>query len=211
MKVDVTGGEPDYERFAAIVKARIKALLRSHQQVSDLGGPSLSTLSTIVNGTWREGRRPVRLQQTLNKLDVGLDWDPGGARRALYYGDPGAAAQPEEPATPEPTTDRFLRNLFERIHMLTPAQLSEVSALTDGLLLDSREAVAAAEAVSPEAALRDDPTLSDRKREHLLVVLATARAVPDDAIVLPVLGYTPPPEPAVRNDEDGAEAESPSR
>jgi len=72
----------DVKRLARHVRERREQLGLSQEEVANRGGPSDTTLGKIENGLGSFAR------QTLEKLDVGLDWRVGSARRVLEGGDP---------------------------------------------------------------------------------------------------------------------------
>lgn len=76
--------EPALKRFGDIVRERRQALRLSQEDVTARGGPSDTTLTKIENVEWN----PTRPNETLRKLDVGLGWEPGSARRVLDGGEP---------------------------------------------------------------------------------------------------------------------------
>ena len=71
------------ERFGELVLARRAELDLSQMDVWQAGGPSNTTLTEIENG------RLERLTRTTaKKLDVGLQWESGSAKRAWEGGEP---------------------------------------------------------------------------------------------------------------------------
>lgn len=64
------------QRLGEAVRQRRKELDLTQLEVWQSGGPSNTTLTTIENG---EATSLVRT--TARKLDVGLQWEPGSARR----------------------------------------------------------------------------------------------------------------------------------
>lgn len=71
------------ERFGLIVRKRRDDLAMSQLDVWQAGGPSNTTLTTIENGL------ATSLQNaTAKKLDRGLRWRPGSARRVWGGGEP---------------------------------------------------------------------------------------------------------------------------
>ncbi|AYB69463.1 transcriptional repressor [Corynebacterium phage Juicebox] len=78
------------DHLAEVVVSRRRALGLSQQAVASAGGPSDTTQSRIeAAGT------PGPSRQTLDKLDVGLQWEPGSARRV--YEDGGEPTELVEP------------------------------------------------------------------------------------------------------------------
>lgn len=77
-------------RLGQIVRARREELDLRQDELADRGGPSTTTMTKIENGTGEPA--PV----TLRKLDVGLRWERGSARRVLRGGDPTPLAAPSE-------------------------------------------------------------------------------------------------------------------
>lgn len=102
----------DIQRLADAVRARRDALDLTQLDVHGRGGPSNSTLTSIENGA-ASSVSPA----TLRKLDAGLGWERGSARRVyLEGGDPVAVggpvkgdyvAAPGEPATVTLTEDEL--------------------------------------------------------------------------------------------------------
>lgn len=130
------GSAPDFERFARIVKARRDALGLNQEQVSANGGPSSTTFTNIENLRWRPGRA-----QTLQRLDIGLRWEPGSAARVLYEGGdptPQETAAPPLRETPSPpvasTTERSTAHLAISLTVLLDTATSGMwSSLGDRL------------------------------------------------------------------------------
>lgn len=83
----------DLERLAAAVLARREELDLTQKAVYADGGPSDTTLSKIEAGT-----HPVS-PSTLRKLDKGLQWERGSARR-IFKGEGDAVPLGSEPAVP---------------------------------------------------------------------------------------------------------------
>lgn len=75
--------ELDWERLGRYVRAARGP--RSQRDIRKAGGPSDETISKIERGKWRPKRG---VQETLDKLDVGLDWEPGSAVSVLEGGEP---------------------------------------------------------------------------------------------------------------------------
>lgn len=71
------------QRFGGLVLARRNELELSQVEVSDAGGPSNTWLTLIENG-----RLESLSRVTARKLDTGLKWEPGSARRAWNGGEP---------------------------------------------------------------------------------------------------------------------------
>lgn len=84
-------------RMRDAVIARMEELGLTQQDVAASGGPSTSTLTLIAKGEWDPGRLAAT---SLRKLDAGLQWTPGTARR-IWHGDP-PAAQPTTAPTVRP-------------------------------------------------------------------------------------------------------------
>lgn len=82
------------DRLGKAVLARRKQLDVTQMEVWQSGGPSNTTLTAIENG---ETTSLVRA--TARKLDVGLRWEPGSAKRVWEGGDP--------TPLPAPTPDEF--------------------------------------------------------------------------------------------------------
>lgn len=77
--------EPQWDRLAYYVTAFRSTRGMSQKAVSANGGPSDTTLSKIETGEWRPTRG---VDQTLEKLDAGLGWQPGSASQVLAGGEP---------------------------------------------------------------------------------------------------------------------------
>jgi len=75
--------EPDLHNLAEHVLARRRAKDLTQMDVWKLGGPSNSTLTAI-----EAARGPAPSRSTLRKLDRGMNWSPGSARRVLLGGNP---------------------------------------------------------------------------------------------------------------------------
>ncbi|MEJ9078543.1 helix-turn-helix transcriptional regulator [Gordonia malaquae] len=75
--------EPDLERLARYVKSRRQHLGLRQDEVGARGGPSTTTLTKVENAT-----PPAPATVTLRKLDRGLGWTAGSARRLLEGGEP---------------------------------------------------------------------------------------------------------------------------
>jgi len=71
------------DRFADLVKQRRTDLDLTQTDVYTQGGPSQPTQTAIDAGTSKN-----LTAATLRKLDRGLRWEPGSAKRALAGGDP---------------------------------------------------------------------------------------------------------------------------
>jgi hypothetical protein len=67
---------------------------RSQKAIQRLGGPSDTIIGKIENNHWRPKRA---VDDTLAKLDKGLDWEQGSALRILRGGEP-EARTPAQPA-----------------------------------------------------------------------------------------------------------------
>lgn len=74
---------PDWARLAAAVRAARGP--RTQKSITDAGGPSDTTIGKIEANEWRPTRG---VNDTLNKLDNGLGWEPGSAARILAGGEP---------------------------------------------------------------------------------------------------------------------------
>lgn len=73
----------NWQRLARAVSARRAELGVSQDTVHDRGGPS-----DIVLGRIERDEDPRPRNDTINKLDAGLEWQPGSAQRVLAGGDP---------------------------------------------------------------------------------------------------------------------------
>lgn len=74
----------DTERLGQAILARRDHLALNQQEVAAAGGPSDTTLSKLENGAVDNVSNA-----TLKKLDLGLQWVSGSARRVLYaHADP---------------------------------------------------------------------------------------------------------------------------
>ena len=69
---------PNLKALGQAVYERRSMLGLTQDQVAARGGPSDTTLTRI-----EAGEPPVPMAATLRKLDVGLSWTPGSARRVL--------------------------------------------------------------------------------------------------------------------------------
>lgn len=77
--------EPQWDRLAYYVSAHRARRGMSQKAVTKNGGPSDTTLGKIEAGKWRPQRG---VDETLDKLDHGLGWEPGSASRVLAGGEP---------------------------------------------------------------------------------------------------------------------------
>ncbi|MCF8786133.1 MULTISPECIES: helix-turn-helix domain-containing protein [Rhodococcus] len=75
----------DSARLGDYVAARRRELGLTRAQVQQAGGPSVSRLATIEENSGPDPSAP-----TLQKLDAGLQWQPGSAARTLSGGIPRA-------------------------------------------------------------------------------------------------------------------------
>jgi transcriptional regulator with XRE-family HTH domain len=105
-------------RLAQAVRARREQLDLSQLDVGQAGGPSNTTLTEIENG------RVEKLSRTTaRKLDVGLQWEPGSAKRAWEGG---------EPTPLRPTRDlEDLRRRVQAAEFLSDEQKAEILASID--------------------------------------------------------------------------------
>lgn len=106
------------ERLAQRVRARRDELDLSQLDVWQAGGPSNTTLTEIENG------RTERLTRTTaRKLDAGLQWEPGSAKRIWEGGEP-------RPLGPSPVGDDLddLRRRVEDAAFLSPEDKAEILA-----------------------------------------------------------------------------------
>ena len=71
------------DRLAQAVRARRAQLDLSQLDVWQAGGPSNTTLTEIENG-----RVEALTRTTAKRLDLGLKWEPGSARRVWEGGEP---------------------------------------------------------------------------------------------------------------------------
>lgn len=115
------GMSTNAERFAEIVKTRRLELDYNQIELGDAGGPSNTTLTKVEGGTLEELTRT-----TARKLDVGLRWLPGSARKVWEGGDP----------TPIPDGVRVqdaegLRDLIERAAEVDAATKAELLRVLD--------------------------------------------------------------------------------
>ncbi|MBI2698644.1 MAG: helix-turn-helix transcriptional regulator [Mycobacterium sp.] len=83
----------DLERFGRVVRARREELGIQQEEMSSYGGPSSTTMSRIERGVAPPSPKSLR------KLDTGLRWQPGSAKRTLTGGDP-TPLSTEIPALP---------------------------------------------------------------------------------------------------------------
>lgn len=79
----------DWQRLADAVVARRAQLRLSQEDVRAAGGPSDVVLSRI-----EQCREPHPRGNTIQKLDVGLQWEPGSAAAVLAGGEPTPVGQP---------------------------------------------------------------------------------------------------------------------
>lgn len=88
--------DEDYAHLGRMVYETRQALGLSQREVASLGGPSDTTQSAIEAGEWR---MTAKSSGTLNKLDAGLGWGQGIARRVLFErADPFRELQQPPPA-----------------------------------------------------------------------------------------------------------------
>lgn len=113
----------DRERLAERTHARRLELLRTVNQVATRAGLAPRTVMKV------EAAEPVR-EINLYKLDVGLDWEPGSARRVLEGGEPtpidGGEVEPQpEPEDTDTRIDRLERRIAELEETLRQVRLAE--------------------------------------------------------------------------------------
>ena len=77
------GMSTNADRLAERVRARRAQLDMSQLDVWQAGGPSNTTLTEIENG-----RLENLTRTTARRLDQGLEWEPGSARRVWEGGEP---------------------------------------------------------------------------------------------------------------------------
>lgn len=77
--------QPQWERLGEYVLARRKNRGWSQSAVAERGGPSDTLQSKIETGAWRPTRG---VDETLKKIDAGLEWEVGSASRVLDGGEP---------------------------------------------------------------------------------------------------------------------------
>lgn len=94
---------PEAVRLGEYVLARRDELQVSQIEVSRAGGPSNTTLTKIESGHLANLERA-----TARKLDKGLGWQPGSARRVWEGGEPLSIA-----ATSEPRGREWLRGRID--------------------------------------------------------------------------------------------------
>lgn len=87
----MTNESYDLERFGRILRARREELGIQQEDLDRFGGPSSTTLSQLERGITRPSPK------TLRKLDTGLRWVSGSARRTLEGGDPEVLPQVRSP------------------------------------------------------------------------------------------------------------------
>lgn len=75
----------DFPRLSRYVRERRQQLDLRQDEVDAAGGPSDTLVSQIERDEWHPTERYT---STLRKLDVGLQWQPGSARRILEGGEP---------------------------------------------------------------------------------------------------------------------------
>lgn len=108
------------QEFGRLVLRRREELSLTHDQVADAGGPSDSTLTKIE----ADGGPAAVRSDTLRRLDVGLRWQPGSAKRAWESG-----AEPIPVDAPPPGLDSFTD--LDLARELT-RRLAEKSERSDG-------------------------------------------------------------------------------
>lgn len=79
----------DPERFGRIIRARREDLDIKQDRLDDYGGPSSTRMSQLERGIG-----PPPSPKTLRKLDTGLGWVDGSAKRTLHGGDPEVLGKP---------------------------------------------------------------------------------------------------------------------
>lgn len=109
------------ERLGQYVLARRDQLELSQYEVWQAGGPSNTTLSDIENGRMEKLNRT-----TARKLDVGLQWEPGSARRLFDGGEP-------TPLLPDvtPKHSAVLRKLIEEAEDIDEPKRAELLRILD--------------------------------------------------------------------------------
>lgn len=112
------------ERLAHWVRTRRADLDLSQLDVWQAGGPSNTTLTEIENG------RVERLTRTTaRKLDAGLRWEPGSAKRTWEGGEP----SPLYESSPTPAGEDLatLRHQIAQAPFLSPEEKAELLATID--------------------------------------------------------------------------------
>lgn len=84
---DIGGMTKDWGRLAEAVAHRRRELGLSHDAVRQAGGPSGMVISQIESN-----KKPHPRDDTINKLDAPLRWEPGSAQRVLAGDQPRALA-----------------------------------------------------------------------------------------------------------------------
>lgn len=124
----------DWERLARYVRTARGP--RSQKAIHALGGPTDTTISKIEANEWRPTRG---VDQTLEKLENGLGWQPGDAARILAGDEPRAKDVIAQPAarivllSEIPTDD-----LFDELRRRIPDQ-EETSRPTRQVVARSNE------------------------------------------------------------------------
>lgn len=112
---------PDLERFGRIVRARREELGLQQEDMDEHAGPSSTTMSKVERGVG-----PAPSAKTLRKLDAGLKWQDGSAKRTLDGGDP-------TPLSPGSAVQKPLRQPGQSTARLRGVDINDVLGMVEGL------------------------------------------------------------------------------
>ncbi|MEH3135919.1 MAG: hypothetical protein PGN30_13075 [Mycolicibacterium neoaurum] len=111
--------EPQWERLGREVLNRRTSRGWSQSAVRERGGPSDTLQTKIESGNWRPSRG---VDETLQKIDIGMEWLPGSASRVLAGGEPSYKVQPEDLRRPpgpltaeEAESERTINEALEQV------------------------------------------------------------------------------------------------
>lgn len=110
-------------RLAKAVRARRKELDVSQLDVWQAGGPSNTKLTEIENG-----RTESLTRTTARKLDIGLQWEPGSAKRIWEGGEPTPLISTRVP----PADAQLLRQQIEAAEEIDDLTREQLLRILDG-------------------------------------------------------------------------------
>ena len=114
--------QPQWERLGNEVVGRRRSRGWSQAAVTAQGGPSDTLQTQIEQGRWRPSRG---VDESLRKIDAGMQWEPGTASRILSGDSVGYEAAPNTPATAIPSNlAARLNKLFEVMRKKSDPPLS---------------------------------------------------------------------------------------
>lgn len=83
-------------RLAVVVRERMADLGLTQEDLRVRGGPSQAWTRDLLHAEDRDETKAIQ-PDTLRKLDVGMGWEPGSARRVLAGGEPTPLGSSDDP------------------------------------------------------------------------------------------------------------------